>query len=698
MDDLKRNLPKPSSANISESASSHDDTDFESSDKTLLKMPSDHTEPKPSDAEPNQEDHESDAESDSFEGKVIKGRYKIEALIGHGGMCDVYRATDLLLQAAGVSSPLVALKLLQKEFLHQPDAAKSLIREAQKTQQLSHPNIIRVYNFGVEKHAHYLVMEYIDGETLEEVIQRSRPRGLNFNQAMNILNQVISALTYAHEQGVVHADLKPSNIMLTRDGEIKIFDFGVSRALKLNVDYYSADIQDETNALSGYTPTYASPSLLQGEKPELKDDIFAFSCIAYELLTSHHPFQRKPADKAEKDNMSATKPKHLNGQQWRTLRSGLQFQAAKRIANFPEFNQRLYKRTWPLVTSLTAACCLAGAVGYGFWLKDVEVNQLQEQLTRIDQRLLAEQQLSRLPATELVTAIAALPEQKALLKSGLLRHQQPQILALYEQRINTILNNRDSRYPNYYAVEQQLIAAQALYPDSQQLTSLSESITHSWQSTIDMLQDRLNGLLEKGLYFPQDNGDDIDILLSDLRLLNAQYIFTASIAAQEAFTAALNSATDTLDLALIKRLLQVGKTFFSDHDSQRELLTSAAVLQSSIQQMTDYQTAVEQGETAPFPYKAAVLFYDNQFAQFDDTLNKITSVGRLAQLNKDVTVLAQSVPADFSPLVQIRLSMAIRYLKFSDEFLQVRKKRSASAAMKEANLLFALIEDAKQTY
>ncbi|MGF1725729.1 serine/threonine-protein kinase [Photobacterium nomapromontoriensis] len=697
MDDPKHNQPKQSSTDISKPASPQD-IDLESSDKTLLKLPTDHTEPHQGDTEPSQVDHESDSESNSIEGEIIQGRYNIESLIGHGGMCDVYRATDLLLQSAGVSSPTVALKLLQKEFLNQHDAAKTLIREAQKTQQLSHPNIIRVYDVGVEKNAHYLVMEYIDGETLEEVIQRSRPRGLNFNQAMNILNQVISALTYAHEQGVVHADLKPSNIMLTRQGEIKIFDFGVSRALRLNVDYYSADLQDETNALSGYTPTYASPSLLQGEKPEIKDDIFAFSCIAYELLTSHHPYQRKPADKAEKENMSATKPKHLTAQQWRTLRSGLQFQAAKRIANFPEFTQRLHKRSWPLVTSLTAACCLAGAVGYGFWLKNNEHTQLLDQLARIEQRLSAEQQLAKLPASELVTAIASLPEQKALLKNGLLRYQQPQILAMYEQRINAILNNRDNRYPDYYAVEQQLLAAQAFYPDSQQLASISESITHSWQSTIDMLQDRLNSLLEKGLYFPQDNGDDIDVLLNDLRLLNTQYVFTPSQKAQEAFTTALNSATETLDLALIKHLLLIGKTFFSGNDSQRALLASATEMQSSIQQMTNYQTITKQGKSAPFPYKAAVLFYNNQFSEFEATLKKVTTFSGLQQLNKNVTSLAQSVPGDFSPLVQIRLSMAIRYLKFSDEFLQVRKKRSSSAAMKEANLLFAQIEDAKKTY
>ncbi|WP_053062547.1 serine/threonine-protein kinase [Photobacterium aquae] len=692
MDDHKHNQSKHSSENNSDSVNQHE-SDLESSDKTLLKIPSDHTEPH-LDAELNAKASHSDI--NGIEGKIIKGRYKIEALIGHGGMCNVYRATDLLLQAAGSNSATVAIKLLQEEFLNQPDAAKSLIREAQKTQQLSHPNIIRVYNFGVEKNAHYLVMEYIDGETLEEVIQRSRPSGLSFSKAMSILNQVISALTYAHEQGVIHADLKPSNIMLTRKGEIKIFDFGVSRALKLNADYYAAEIQDETNALSGYTPTYASPNLLLGEKPELKDDIFAFSCIAYELLTSLHPFQRKPADKAQKENMSASKPKHLNSQQWRTLRCGLEFQAAKRINSFPEFHQKLHKRTWPVVTSLVSACCLAGVVGYGFWQKNIEITQLQTKLTHIEQELLADNQLSQLPASELINTIALLPEEKTILKEGLLRYQQPQILALYEKRINAILNQRDSRFPNYYAVEQELISAQSLYPDSQQLSTLSESITQSWQSTIDMLEDRLNKLLEKGLYFPQENGDDIELLLSDLRSLNKDYIVDPSQEAQKIYTTTLNRATDSLNSAKIDYLLGVGRTFFSDSEQQKELLASASALKKSIQKMDDYHTTVEKDETTPYPYEAATVFYNNQFKQFDNILKKITTTRRLAKLNKEVNTLAKSLPEDFSPLVQIRLSMASRYLKFSDSFLRLGKRRSANEAMKEANELFAQVENAKK--
>ncbi|MGF1688532.1 serine/threonine protein kinase [Photobacterium japonica] len=627
------------------------------------------------------------------EGQVINGRYKIEALIGHGGMCDVYRATDLMLNAAGVNAPFVALKVLQQQHLEQQDTAKVLIREAQKTQRLSHPNIIRVYDFGVEKQAHFLVMEYIDGETLEEVILRSRPRGLGFQKAMSILDQVISALTYAHEQGVVHADLKPSNIMLTREGVIKIFDFGVSRGLKLNIDHYATDVQDETNIISGYTPTYASPSLLEGEKPELKDDIFAFSCMAYELLTSQHPFQRKPADEAQKSNLTASKPKHINGQQWRTLRAGLHFQANKRIGSFPEFQQRLQKRRWPAVMGTTTVIALAAAMGVGYQFYTQQVNDFNAQIHTLEQEIIDDKSLTKLPLDKVVNTAHRLPADKVLLKEGLLRQRQSQLLAQYEDQVNAILNNRENRYPDYYAIEDKLKEAKALYPDSQLLTHLSETITHNWQSATEMVENRLISLLEKGLYYPQENGDDIYLLLSDLQSIRKNYLFTPNKQSEDVFTDAFNTAISQLDLAEIQHLLKIGETVFTQSEHHKQLLAKGEVLKSSIKAMEAYDEQRKAGNQAEFPYKAAELIYDSKFQKFNETLQKLTTVTQLDSLSNSVQDMAKDVPIDFSLLTQIRLAMVTKYLDFADTFQSKGHRRSAARVKKKANALLAKMNE-----
>ncbi|KXI21214.1 protein kinase domain-containing protein [Photobacterium sanguinicancri] len=155
--------------------------------KTIVRSHHDSQPNKPSSSEPVPTN-----ESNDLINTVIKGRYRIESRIGNGGMCNVYRATDLLLEAAGVANPFVAIKALQNEFINQPDAAKVLIHEAQTTQKLSHPNIIRVYDFGIDKKVYYIVMEYLDGETLDVVIQRSRPHGLPYKRAIPLLDQMMS--------------------------------------------------------------------------------------------------------------------------------------------------------------------------------------------------------------------------------------------------------------------------------------------------------------------------------------------------------------------------------------------------------------------------------------------------------------------------------------------------------------------------
>ena len=266
-------------------------------------------------------------------GKCFNKRYLIESQIGNGGMSDIYRAKDLHLEDEGIDEPYVAIKVLQPEFSQRSEAKQLLIKEARKTQQLSHPNIIRVYDVDADGDYHFMVMEWLDGEPLDQVIKRSKPLGLPFKGVLKLLQQIAAALIYAHKAGIVHTDLKPSNIILTREGDIKVFDFGVARAMQLNVDQYAMPDKENTTPHSGYTPAYASLEQLEGEPPCIADDIYAFSCIIYELLAGKHPYQRVAANKVDPGKVSLVKPKHINYYLWLTLKKGLALKKADRASD-----------------------------------------------------------------------------------------------------------------------------------------------------------------------------------------------------------------------------------------------------------------------------------------------------------------------------------------------------------------------------
>ena len=227
-------------------------------------------------------------------GMVLNDRYRIVALIASGGMSDVYKAVDQNLEKAGSRDCLVAIKLLRTSLTRDPGARSLLAREAAKSKRLSHPNIIRIHDLNHDGDNWFLVMELLEGEPLSRIVQRAKPNGLKWKGCVAVLRQVADALAYSHSQGIVHADLKPSNIFFTREGRIKLLDFGVSRALQAQQpeDYLNPRAEDETS-IYGYTPAYASPELMEGKDPSPQDDLYALACISYELLSSRHPFDRQ---------------------------------------------------------------------------------------------------------------------------------------------------------------------------------------------------------------------------------------------------------------------------------------------------------------------------------------------------------------------------------------------------------------------
>ena len=211
------------------------------------------------------------------------GAYEVQALIAAGGMGEVYRALDTRLHR------IVALKTLRADLSNDPDRRARLVREARIVSSLNHPHICTLHDVGTEDDIDYLVMEHIEGETIQQQLERGR---LPLARALDYSIQIVDALEKAHRRGVIHRDLKPGNVMVTKSG-VKLLDFGLAvHAAAPAVDEHAgtgATAQTAAGAIMG-TPQYIAPEQLEGKPADTRTDIFAFGALAYEMITGRAAF------------------------------------------------------------------------------------------------------------------------------------------------------------------------------------------------------------------------------------------------------------------------------------------------------------------------------------------------------------------------------------------------------------------------
>ncbi|TAA70436.1 Stk1 family PASTA domain-containing Ser/Thr kinase [Planococcus salinarum] len=212
-------------------------------------------------------------------GRNINGRYKILELIGGGGMSNVYLAHDMILDRD------IAIKLLRYDFSNEEELRRRFQREALSTTSLAHPNIVNIFDVGEDGSIPYLVMEYVEGKTLKEYIIEHSP--IAPERAVKIMKQLASALAHAHHNQIVHRDIKPQNILMDEEGNVKISDFGIAMAL-------SATSYTQTNSVLG-TVHYLSPEQARGGNATKKSDIYSLGIVMYELLTGRLPFSGESA-------------------------------------------------------------------------------------------------------------------------------------------------------------------------------------------------------------------------------------------------------------------------------------------------------------------------------------------------------------------------------------------------------------------
>ncbi len=265
-------------------------------------------------------------------GSLLRDRFLLHEQVSGGSMGVVYKAMDRRLAEVGGDTYWVAIKVLSPQLAENAQALRALQQEAAKGRCLIHPNIVRCIDLDRDGDLFFIVMEWLEGRTLADILDSDDSKLIDREASLRIVRQIGDALDYAHRCGIVHADIKPGNIMMMPDGDAKLFDFGVAR-----VEQNQRDASFDPGVLGALTPAYSSMQVLTGEEPVVSDDVFSLGCLMYRLLAGYRVFGPRNAAEAAQEGMEPQRLKSLSDTQWRALKKALSYSRVTRFQSVGEF-------------------------------------------------------------------------------------------------------------------------------------------------------------------------------------------------------------------------------------------------------------------------------------------------------------------------------------------------------------------------
>jgi serine/threonine protein kinase len=274
-------------------------------------------------------------------GSVLRDRFMLQERVSGGSMGVVYKALDRRLAEAATGEPWVAVKILAPQLSRNGKALRALQQEAAKGRCLIHPNIVRFVDLDRDDDLYFIVMEWLEGRTLADILDSQDAKSIDTARAFEIVRQVGAALDYAHRCGIVHADVKPGNIMITPDGSAKLFDFGVARVRQQQLGKDEFD----PGVLGLMTPAYSSMQVLTGETPVPADDVFSLACLLYRLVAGYRVFGPRNAAEAAEEGMQPQRLEALDEMQWRAVKKALSYARVTRFQAMAEFIGALGERS-----------------------------------------------------------------------------------------------------------------------------------------------------------------------------------------------------------------------------------------------------------------------------------------------------------------------------------------------------------------
>jgi serine/threonine protein kinase len=360
-----------------------------------------------------------DADARVQVGSILRDRFVLQKRVSGGSMGVVYKALDRRLAEAGSQEPWVAIKVVSPRLARNISALRALQQEAAKSRCLTHANIVRFIDLDRDEDLYFIVMEWLQGRTLADILDSPDSRRIDIETSFRIVRQIGKALEYAHRCGIVHADVKPGNIMILPSGAAKLFDFGVARIQQQQrVD--STDF--DPAVLGALTPAYSSMQVLTGDDPVPADDVFSLACLLYRLVAGYRVFGPRNAAEAAEAGMSPQRLAGVSDEQWAALRKALSYSRVTRFDSMNGFLEALGYRpeeravepditdhvrfqdsggSLKWVLALIALLSLLGIAGYQFGIID-------EVLRGLDSPFTESGELRAPPAEEIVPV--ALPE------------------------------------------------------------------------------------------------------------------------------------------------------------------------------------------------------------------------------------------------------------------------------------------------
>lgn len=319
-------------------------------------------------------------------GSVLRDRFLLQERVSGGSMGVVYKALDRRQAEAGSKQPWVAIKVLSPQLSQSAPALRALQQEAAKGRCLTHPGIVRFIDLDRDDDLYFIIMEWMEGKTLADILDSPDGKNISNKRAVEIVRQIGKALDYAHKCGIVHADVKPGNVMILPNGDARLFDFGIARVVQAQARISQFD----PGVLDAITPEYSSMQVLTGDEPAPSDDVFSLACLMYRLIAGYRVFGPRNAAEAAEEGMKPQALKDLPEAQWLALKKALAFSRVARFETMNEFLEALDGRSDETISvdpgerfeqdsggsklwlvGLIAILVLLGAAGYQFGLVDI---------------------------------------------------------------------------------------------------------------------------------------------------------------------------------------------------------------------------------------------------------------------------------------------------------------------------------------
>ena len=445
-------------------------------------------------------------------GSVLKERFELMDVLGEGGMGKVYKARDLLKVEAKDKNPYIAVKTLTGDFKQHPESFIALQRESSKAQRLAHPNIATVYDFDRDGGTVYMTMELMEGDELAKYIKHLPAGGLPVPDAMRIIKQLCDGLAYAHSKQLVHSDFKPGNAFLTKDGSVKLLDFGIARASKTRKDTSGETTVFDPGQLGALTPAYATVEMFEGMDPDPRDDIYALACVSYELITGKHPFNKLSAPKVLEKGLKPAMVAKLTKRQNRALFKALALRREERTPSVEEFWENLRprkSRTKQFIAGGIAAVLLLAAIFYGPVMSYVHSRRNTQVVAQI------ESGQADIPVILKTVSTFDKDSQRSILETT-----RDKVVAYYEAQANAKVDQSKGQY-NYADALKLIDDANNYYPDSAELGNFKQNLSDRKAALISQLTTDFNSMMSAGKLMPGD-GPNITDTVKILRVADPQ--------------------------------------------------------------------------------------------------------------------------------------------------------------------------------